>query len=66
MRHVKVGSLWIQETAEKGELKYQKVLGTLNPADVMTKYLGQKEIEKYMGMLNQEYRSGRADGALDL
>ena len=66
MRHVKVGSLWIQEAADTGELKYKKVLGTSNPADLMTKYLAEKDIEKYMNIINQEYRKGRAETALDV
>ena len=27
LRHVKVGSLWVQEKRERGELEYQKVAG---------------------------------------
>ena len=41
IRHVKIGMLWIQEKNENGDLTYDKVLGLNNPADLMTKYLGE-------------------------
>ena len=66
MRHVKVGMLWIQEKQEEGELKYQKVLGTENPGDLMTKYLGQKVIDKLMPALNQKFTDGRASSGLTI
>ena len=39
LRHVKIGDLWIQEKAASGEIRYRKVPGAGNPADLMTKYL---------------------------
>ena len=38
-RHIDTGMLWIQQTAAEKRLAYDKVLGTENPADLMTKYL---------------------------
>ena len=38
-RHIDTGLLWIQQTAAEKRLLYSKVLGTDNPADLMTKYL---------------------------
>ena len=66
LRHVKVGSLWIQEKAERGELDFKKIKGTENPADLMTKYVQPSEIHKYMHALNQDFREGRASLALEL
>ena len=66
MRHVKVGMLWIQEKQEEGELKYQKVLGTENPGDLMTKYLGQKVIDKLSTALSQKFTDGRASSGLTI
>ena len=37
-RHIDTGLLWIQQTAAEKRLAYYKVLGTDNPADLMTKY----------------------------
>ena len=39
-RHIDTGHLWIQEVAAKGRLKYEKVLGRDNPADLYTKLFG--------------------------
>ena len=64
MRHVKVGMLWIQEKQEAGEMKYTKILGSENPGDLMTKYLGQKVIDKLMPELSQSFSEGRACSGL--
>ena len=66
MRHVKVGMLWIQEKEEDGEIKYHKILGTENPGDLMTKYLGQKVIDKLMPELSQVFTEGRASSGLKI
>ena len=44
LRHVRVGMLWVQQKEEDGELKYSKVLGDDNPADLLTKYLKEERI----------------------
>ena len=36
-RHIDTGMLWILQTAAKKRLQYPKVLGTDDPADLMTK-----------------------------
>ena len=46
LRHVRVGQLWVQEKSENGELRYRKVKGTENPADVLTKSLTMSKIPK--------------------
>lgn len=37
-RHIDTGLLWIQQVPAKQKLKFGKVLGTNNPADLFTKY----------------------------
>ena len=37
-RHIETGLLWIQQTAADQRLKYHKVLGKENPADLYTKF----------------------------
>ena len=64
LRHVRVGMLWIQERAESGDLVVAKVLGTDNPADLMTKHLGTKLMDAHIRRLQQEVKSGRADTGL--
>ena len=36
-RHIDTGMLWIQQTAAETRLEYNKVLGSDNPADLLTK-----------------------------
>ena len=44
----------------------QKVLGTENPADMMTKGLNIESINKYVKMLSMKHQEGRADIAPEL
>ena len=43
-----------------------KIQGKLNPADLMTKNVGQMELEGHLRRLNIEYRDGRAAKAIEL
>ena len=45
MRHLEVKDLWLQEAVCRGRLRLCKIRGEENPADIFTKYLGQREIE---------------------
>ena len=56
MRHIEVRDLWLQEEVRKGNVVVQKVLGTDNPADLMTKFLHVKEIEHRLGEMGMEVR----------
>ena len=66
LRHINVSSLWIQERQDRQEMEYRKVIGTDNPADMMTKYLLREPIDQCMGQLRQRRLSGRARSALDI
>ena len=46
--------------------EYHKVLGTENPADLMTKYLTRDVVDKHMSTLGQEVREGRAQKGLEM
>ena len=59
-RHIDVHYLWVQERVRSGDFKLQKVKGTENPADLMTKHLSAPEILKYMNKFGLQYRAGRA------
>ena len=63
-RHIDTGMLWIQQTAAEKRLAYSKVLGTDNPADLMTKYLARSVIDLHMQKLSQEVREGRSEKGL--
>ncbi len=66
MRHVKIGMLWIQEKRESGEVDFQKVAGSLNPGDLMTKHLTQKVIDVHLGIMNAQVYEGRSKLAPEL
>ena len=66
LRHVRVGLLWVQERAERDELKYAKVVGESNPADLMTKYQPKTVCTKLSDLLNVTQAAGRAQTALEL
>ena len=51
MRHLEIRDLWLQKEVREGRVQVHKVPGYLNPADLMTKVLGTKEIrERLQGM----------------
>ena len=70
MRHIDVGMMWIQQERRAGEqgggLKFTKVLGTKNPADVATKYLNKTTMGKILPIVGCEWRQGRAVEGLTL
>ena len=51
---------------EKEGVVYHKVLGTENPADLMTKYLIRDVVDKHMSTLGQDVREGRAQKGLEM
>jgi hypothetical protein len=63
LRHVKVQYLWLQEKVRDKSLAVRKVPGPDNPADLMTKYLPVRDIEKHLQRLSVECRDNRADTA---
>ena len=66
LRHVHVGNLWIQERVEEGDLKLEKIGGTWNPADALTKGLDGNNLMGFMEMCNQRVTVGRAESTLKL
>ena len=66
MRHVKVGQLWVQQKREGGEIKYNKVLGSKNPADMMTKYVTAAEVITQSERMGMRMEDGRAQESLQL
>ena len=64
LRHARSGLFWIQQKSENGELDYQKVLGTENPADLMTKHLNRNISTHLQGHLSLSHQEGRARASL--
>ena len=65
-RHIETGHLWIQEIAAKERLKFKKVLGKDNPADLVTKYLDEQTTNHHIRSLEHRFEDGRAAEAPQL
>ena len=59
-RHIDVHYLWVQERIRNGDLSLHKVLGTENPADLLTKHLSAPDMLKYLSKFSARYQTGRA------
>jgi hypothetical protein len=59
IRHLDVTDLWCQEKARSGAVSLHKVLGSENPADIMTKYTDAKTLVKMLGLMGMRYLEGR-------
>ena len=66
VRHLRIQALWVQEVRSTGRLGYKKVLGTLNPADVLTKHVPGELLDAHLRTLGLELRGGRAETAPSL
>ena len=66
LRHVRIGHLWVQELAERDEVRFAKVRGTENPADLLTKHLTGKRIQALSKDLRQVATTGQAQRRLAL
>ena len=60
IRHLDVTDLWCQEQVRIGAVTLHKVLGSENPADIMTKYVDAATIVKMMKHMNLHPMEGRA------
>ena len=65
-RHIRVRHLWVQEAVAKKDFQLRKVLGTNNPADLMTKHLSQEDIGRHIEAINLEFKAGRPETAARL
>ena len=59
LRHIRVGTLWIQEKEESGEVQYNKVDGEYNMGDLMTKGLCERKIIQHMESMGMGCFVGR-------
>ena len=61
---MKIDQLWVQEAAEEEELKFKKIAGEINPADLGTKHLTRKRIDDLTERISLQEAAGRADQSL--
>ena len=63
VRHLDCADLWVQEKVRTGAVTVAKILGSENPADVLTKYVSKDIMDKALKKLGLRYAGGRAKAA---
>ena len=63
IRHLDVTDLWCQEKVREGAVELVKVLGSENPADIMTKYTDRAILDKMLKLAGLSTLGGRAEYA---
>ena len=63
IRHLDVTDLWIQDRIRSKAITLDKVLGTENMADVLTKYVDKKVMESAIHRMGLRQASGRPASA---
>ena len=66
LRHINVNALWIEDVQDREGAEFMKILGTENPADLMTKHLIRDKVDKCMNTIHQIRLDGRAASGLTL
>ena len=60
VRHLDTQALWIQDAVRSKRVTLEKVAGTLNPADLMTKHLDQKTLDGHLQRMQIKISEGRS------
>ena len=63
IRHLHVADLWVQDRLKKGDFALTKVLGSDNPADILTKHVTRDVMQKHMKNMGLRAEEGRANSA---
>ena len=63
LRHLDTQALWVQDAVRQRRVMIEKVAGSENPADLMTKHLDGPLMDKMLSKIGSEVREGRADAA---
>ena len=63
VRHLSVADLWIQQAARQGRAEYTKVPGDINPADMFTKAVDEKTMNRHCETIGQVVLEGRSGEA---
>ena len=66
VRHIDVNLLWLQEQEARDLVPLEKIDGTKNCADLMTKHVRAELIARHVEYMNLEFRGGRSDIAAQL
>ena len=60
VRHLRTQGMWLQEVRVSGRIVYKKILGSKNPADLMTKHMTSELAHKHLETLNMSISGRRA------
>ena len=60
VRHLDVSDLWAQDKIRTKAVELVKVLGAVNPADIMTKYTNADTLNKMLDLMGMKFATGRA------
>ena len=63
VRHIRTQSLWLQEAHCTKRLGFEKIDGTLNPSDLMTKHLADTLQQRHLEQMGTRPEGGRAESA---
>ena len=63
IRHLHVADLWVQDRLKKKDFTLTKVLGTENPADMLTKHVPRDVLRKHMERIGIASEAGRPTSA---
>ena len=63
IRHLATADLWVQDRVRRGHFKLMKVLGSENPADLLTKHISKDVMMRHMERIGISAESGRARSA---
>ena len=59
IRHLAVADLWIQQKSKTGDVHYKKLEGCKNVSDILTKPVEAEVLDRHMGNMGLEFRSGQ-------
>ena len=66
IRHIEVKWLWLQQAVAEGKFRLRKIPGSMNPADVCTKYLTRSDIQDKLEAVNVELWVERRGGGKEM
>ena len=61
IRHPATADLWVQDRVRAGDFKLEKVLGTDNVADILTKHVDRATLHRHLAGLGLKSQQGRPE-----
>ena len=61
IRHLATADLWVQDKVRAGDFRLEKVAGSENVADILTKYVDRSTLQKHLASMGLRAETGRAE-----